>query len=235
MKQTAILALALVAGLLGFSKNSGAQTVLFQDDFAGTSLDTSLWTENDTYVWGPSSVSVNNGLATFNYRPIIATNQSFSGGIDVDGSFSLGTIAQPENFQVVTRADGAVYGRWDEPAGLKFIFNTSGVSVGFADDSGNATSFGLSTGLTLNDNQMYSFSVIDEGSQAFVDIDGTEVLSCAVDPTLGGDQGSVEFANRERSAGTELGPVTISSVPEPSTWALLAVALGSLMTFRRRS
>jgi hypothetical protein len=235
MKRKTILALALVAGLLGFSKNSEAQTILLQDDFTGNSLDTSLWTEFDTYVWGPSSVSVNNGLATFSYRPIIATTQTFTGGIDIAGSFSLGTLAQPENFQVVTRADGNVFGRWDEPAGLKFTFNTSGVSIAFADDSGNYTSFGVSTGHTLNNNQMYSFSVIDEGSQASVDIDGTEVVSCAVDPALGEDQGYVDFANRERSAGTELGPVTISTVPEPSTWALLAVALGSLVTFRRRS
>lgn len=165
MKRDIILGLALLTGFLGFSKNTEAQ-VLLQDNFAGTSLDSSNWTENDTYVWGPSLVSVNDGLATFNYRPIISTTQNFSGGIEVDSSFSLGTEAQPENFQIVTSSDGNVFGRWDEPEGLKFIFNTSGVSVQFGDDSGNYTFFGASTGLTLNTNQMYSFSVIDFGNQA---------------------------------------------------------------------
>lgn len=233
MKNT-IVVLAIVTGLLGFAINAEAQTTLFQDNFTGNSLDTSKWTELDTDVYGASSLSVANGLATFNYRPIIATRQSFSGGIDIAGSFSLGTLEEDENLQIVTRADGNVYGRWYEPEGLKFIFNTSGVTVLFSDDSGTGTLFGSSINLTLNTNQMYSFSIIDAGSQVSVDINGTQVFSCAVDPTLGGDKGYVEITNRERSAGTSIGPITISTIPEPSTWALLVGGLGSMLAFRRR-
>jgi hypothetical protein len=199
-------------------------------------LDSSKWTENDTYVWDESSLQVDNGTATFSYRPIITTTQSFSGSIQITGSFSLGDWGQSENLQFVTRSDGNTYGNWSEPGGLKFVFNNSGVSVMFLDTLGGYTAVAPLTPYALNNNQTYSFSIIDAGNQASVSIGGSTVLTTSVNPAFGGGQGYFAIANRERAAGTQVGPITISdvsAVPEPSS-QLALIALGSAGVLTRR-
>jgi len=233
MKSKIILALA--AGIISLTGNSNA-AILLQEDFSGNSLDSSKWTENDTYAWDESSLQVDNGTATFSYRPIITTTQSFSGSIQITGSFSLGDWGQSENLQFVTRSDGNAYGRWSEPGGLKFVFNNSGVSITFLDTSGNYTAVAPQTPYVLNNNQTYSFSIIDAGNQASVSIDGSTVLATSLDPALGGGQGYFAIANRERAAGTQVGPITISNVsavPEVSS-QLALIALGSAGVLTRR-
>lgn len=227
--------LGLALGIVSFASNANA-AILFQDNFSGDSLDSSKWIENDTYAWNYSSLQVDNGIATFSYRPIITTTQSFSGSINITGSFSLGDWNQSENLQFVTRSDSNTYGRWSEPGGLKFSFNNSGVSITFLDTSGNYTAVAPLTTYALENNQTYAFSIIDAGNQATVSIDGTTILSTALDPSLGGGQGYFAIANRERAAGTQVGPITISSisaVPEPSS-QLALIALGSAGVLTRR-
>jgi hypothetical protein len=234
MKKT-IIALALVAGLTSFAGNTKA-AVLFQDNFSGYSLDYSKWNENDTYVWGGSSAVVNNGFLNISYRPILTTIQGFSSPFNISGSFSLGTQSQPEALQIITRADGNTIGRWAEPVGLKFKFSTGGVNIQFADDGGNYTDFGSTTGLSLNNNTFYNYSIIDAGSSASVIINGVNVLSTSISPSLYAGN-LVSITDRERSGGTVLGPITIStqSVPEPSTYALFGIgAMGLLMVMRRK-
>jgi hypothetical protein len=84
---------------------------------------------------------------------------------------------------------------------------------------------------------MYTFSIVDAGNQAFVSINGSTVLSTTLDPNLGGGQGKFSIANRERAAGTQIGPITVSefsAVPEPSSLGLLVLGAGSLAARRRR-
>ena len=227
--------LALVCGLTCLPDHAHAAT-LFQDTFSGSSLDSSKWTQNNTNAWAPSSLQVANGAATFNFRPIITTTQSFSGSIQITGSFSLGNAAQNESLLFVTRSTGSTAGNSKEPAGLRFRFNNSGVDLEFM-TGGNYTSIVGQQSFALNNNQMYSFSIVDAGNQASVSINGSTVLSASLDPNLGGGQGKFSIANRERAAGTQVGPITVSEfsvVPEPSALGLLVLGAGSLAARRRR-
>jgi hypothetical protein len=229
--------LALAAAIVSFVGNANA-AVLFQDNFTGNSLNSSNWTQHNTYAWGPSSLTVNNGTTTLNYRPIITTKQVFSSPINITGSFSLGNQAQNESLLFVTRSDGSRKGGSQEPEGLRFRFNNSGVDLQFLDAQGGWTAVAGPQSLSLNNNQTYSFSIIDAGNQASISIDGVSVLSTSVDPTLGGGQGFFAIANRERAAGTQVGPITISSispVPEPSAMALLGLGAMGLFARRRRN
>lgn len=228
--------LAFAFGLANFPNHANA-AIIMQDDFSGNSLDSSKWFQFNTYAWGNSSLVVDNGTATFNYRPIIRTTQSFSGPIQINGSFSLGDDAQSESLLFVTRSDGSVHGGSMEPAGLRFRFNNSGMDLQFLDYSGGWTDIAGPTSFAFNNNQVYSFSIIDAGDEASVSIDGNLVFTTSVAPNLGEGQGYFSIANRERAAGTQVGPITISStsaVPETSTsFGLLALGAGGLLTRRR--
>jgi hypothetical protein len=238
MKTKTILTLIVAAGLTSFAANAKA-VATFQDNFSGYSLDTSKWSENDTGVWDYSQAIVNNGSLQLNYRSILTTTSTFDFPITISGSFSLGTQAQAERLQIVTRTDGQTIGNWAEPVGMKFSFTANGVGIQFADANSNYTDFGTSTGLSLNTNTSYNFSVIDSGSIASVIINGSTVYSTAVASNLSAGN-YVSITNRERAAGTLLGPITISPVasspvPEPSTYGLIGLgALGVAFVARRR-
>jgi len=227
--------LAIACGLASLPDHAHAAT-LFQDNFSVSSLDSSKWSQNNTNAWTASSLQVANGAATFNFRPIITTTQSFSGSIQITGTFSLGNIAQSESLLFVTRSDGSTAGNSKEPAGLRFRFNNLGVDLEFM-SGGNYTPIVGQQSFALNNNQMYSFSIVDAGNQASVSINGSTVLSASLDPNLGGGQGKFSIANRERAAGTQVGPITVSefaAVPEPSSLGLLALGAVGLLVRRRR-
>ena len=226
--------LAFAFGLASLPDHAHAAT-LFQDNFSGNSLDSSKWTQNNTI--GSSSLQVANGNATFNYRPIITTTQSFSGAIEITGSFSLGNLAQNEALLFVTRSDGSTAGNSKEPAGLRFRFNNSGVDLEFM-SGGNYTSIVGQQSFTFNNNQTYSFAIVDAGNQASVSINGSTILSTtSLNPNFGTGQSKFSIANREKAAGTKVGAITVSSfsaVPEPSSLGLLALGAVGLAARRHR-
>jgi hypothetical protein len=227
--------LAIVCGLASLPDHAHAAT-LFQDNFSGNSLDSDKWTQNNTR--GFSSLQVANSNVTFNYRPIITTTQSFSGAIEITGSFSLGNLAENEALLFVTRSDGSTAGNSQEPAGLRFRINNSGVDLEFM-SGGNYTSIVGQQSFTFNNNTMYSFAIVDAGNQASVSINGSTVLSTtSLNPNLGTSQSKFSIANRERAAGTQVGPITVSefsAVPEPSGLGLLALGAVGIAARRRRN
>ncbi len=238
MKIKNILTLIVAAGLTSFAANAKA-VATFQDNFSGNSVNTSKWSVNNTNAYGSSQAIVNNGSLQLNYRPILTTTYTFDFPITISGSFTLGTVAQAERLQIVTRANGSTTGQWAEPVGMKFSFTANGVGIQFVNNNGNYTDYGTSTGLSLNTNTSYNFSIIDSGSIASMIINGSTVYSTAVASNLSAGN-YVSITNRERAAGTLLGPITISPVasapiPEPSTYGLIGIgALGVAFAARRR-
>jgi len=83
-----ILYLIVTVGLI---VSASAQTTLFQDDFSGTSVDTSKWSVNTI---GYGSVTQGNGILSFNHpsgssKANITTVSQFNQPFTISGSFNV--------------------------------------------------------------------------------------------------------------------------------------------------
>lgn len=217
-----------------------ASEILFQDNFAGTQINTNLWTVTlNNLNAGNSSVVQSNGMVILTDRGTITAVQGFTSPISISGSFQFLQHDQ-EVLTLVTRSTGGptpnIYG---EQLGLALGFYKHGV-VQFMSitETDHHTIAGTNYG-AFEFNQWYNFVFEDNGTNASVTLESFPTFSTEVDPALGsGDKLSIydngQF-NPDGTKSTAIGPITVSTVPEPSTYALLLLSgAGSFWLLKRR-
>lgn len=230
----------LIGILCLLSSNSVfASEILFQDNFAGTQINANLWTVTlNNLNFGNSSVVQNNGTVTFTDRGTISSVQGFTAPISVSGSFSF-IQNDFEVLQVLTRSSGGpadnIYGG---QSGLGFtVYKHGAFQIEIVSDTDNYTLAATNYG-PFEFNQWYDFVFEDYGTNVFASLEGFDSFSTEVDPLFApGDKLSIMNNGQYISDGTKIttiGPVTVSAVPEPSTYALLLLSAGSFWFFLKR-
>jgi hypothetical protein len=236
MNKTILLAL-VVFGLLG---NQIHATVVLSDDFSGSSINTNLWSV--TLPWSDSSVTEGGGVGSIENNGRLTTISPSPADYSVYGSFYLANNPY-SNFKVVLRTDGVPDAA--EANGVAFQFQIE-------DDAGNtsenlriiAGNFSTTAVANLTLNTWNTFLITDDGDNLALYFDGSTNPSLSYSTSYSaGDL--ITFYNREGAAGgsgisangiTELNNITIQSVPEPSTYALLGLgALALVAVYRRHS
>jgi len=236
MKNT-ILSLLVAVGLIG---SASAQTTLFRDDFSGNSVDATKW---DVTNLGGGYITQGGGVLTFNHPnfwdgAFITTKMGFDTPYRVDGSF----LPDPD-YPITTitlRTSGSYGGYYNDPYGIQLglYFGTSAALVYFTPDTNVSL---IDFNAVFNPNQWNTFSIYDYGDSISLIINNNAVLDkFAVSPTMGvGNKVALTDSDNGNFNGdidaSSIGPVTISSVPEPSTYALFGIgAIGMLMVMRRK-
>lgn len=223
MKTLGILILAILGARL-----SGQ--VLLNDNFSGGSLDTGKW--QTILPTGSSSVSQSGGVLTTTGRGILATANPFSTPHVISGVFTMQNDL--EHFNITFRTNLSDSGSSYERPGMLVAFSNDGNEVSIQRFT-NASDWNLLAGssYSLTTGQSYTFSITDTGSSITLAINGTNVISATSTYSTGNYIGfySREFA----STSTAIDSVTISAIPEPSTYALIAgaIALGVIVIRKR--
>ena len=197
-----------------------------QENWSGSTLDTNNWTA--TLPFADSAYSVNNGSITLSNRATLLSVDSFFSPIVITGTISL---SASDISRIATRTSGEVQAGniYKELNGLWFTFTRGdaiaggGFSIEYASNTGNQlvayTPYNVDPGL------IYDFQITDDGTNASMLINGTELTQSAIDPLFSeGNQvaiysrGTLFFAGPHSST---LGPIEITAVPEPSTAAMV--------------
>lgn len=208
--------LLLLAIVLPFVAH--AQTLL-SDDFSGGSLNSTLW--STILPTGNSSVAQSGGHVTTTGRGILATADAFAAPYVITGTFTM--LSDLEHFNVSFRTDLSASSSY-ERMGMLVSFSNDGNEVSIQRFT-SASDWALLAGatFTLTSGQAYSFSITDTGSDISLSIDGVSVLSATSTYATGGH---ISFYSREfPSTSTQIDSVTISAIPEPSSYAALLGAL----------
>jgi len=232
---------SLVAAVAVLLVNSAVgSSVLLQDNFVGTQINTNLWTVTlNNLNSGNSSVVQNNGTVTFTDRGTISSVQGFSVPISISGSFSF-IQSDFEVLRVVTRSPGGptanIYG---EQYGLAFSVYKHGAFWIEAISETNHYVVSTTNYAPFEFDQWYDFVFEDNGTNLSANLEGLATFSTDVDPLFApGDKLSILNNGQYIPDGTKItaiGPITVSAVPEPSTYALfLMPCAGALWWARRR-
>lgn len=230
----------MVAAVAALLVNSAVgSNVLLQDNFVGTQINTNLWTVTlNNLNSGNSSVVQNNGTVTFTDRGTISSVQGFSAPISISGSFSF-IQSEFEVFRVVTRSPGGptanIYG---EQYGLAFsVYKHGAFQIEAISDTDHYTVAATNYG-PFEFNQWYDFVFEDGGTNVSASLEGFTTFSTEVDPLFApGDKLSILNNGQYIPDGTKItaiGPITVSAVPEPSTYALLLMTGAGALWFARR-
>lgn len=198
--------------------------ILLSDTFTGGTLNSSLWTT--ILPTGSSSVVQSGGVVTTTARGILATANQFSSPLVISGTFTMQSSV--EHFNVAFRTDLSTAGAGSsfERAGMFVSFSNDGDQVSiqqFTSASDHATL--ASATFLLNSGQAYSFSITDTGSNVTLAINGVDQITASSTFSTGNFIG---FYSREfSSTATAIDSITISAIPEPSTYVVIA-GLGAL-------
>jgi PEP-CTERM motif len=230
-----ILSLLIAVGLISRSE---AQT-LFQDAFLGNSVNTSNWLV--TLPYGNSSVVANNGLLTLQDRGMITTKSEFTTSFSLSGTMAVNS---GDDINIVTKSSipPSFWGYYNEVSGMHFQIGFGDGSNLYAsmysDNSGIQTNYGVGFDYNISPNQNFQYSIFDSGSSASISINGAVVVQSSLLPQNFSFGNNITIYNREYELNnylSTLGPISVNTVPEPSTFALFGLgAIGTLMVMRRK-
>ncbi len=204
--------------------------VLLTDDFSGGSIDSGKWSV--ILPGGSSSVVQSGGVLTTTARGILGSVTDFSAPYSISGSFTM--LNSLEHFNIVFRSDLSGADSF-ERRGLFVSFSNEGdvISIQRYNNAGDTSILGQKS-YFLTTGQSYSFSIIDDGLNVALSVNGSSELSGSSSYSTGNKIG---FYSREfSSTATSLDSVTVTAVPEPATYAAILgfVTLGFVI-FKRRS
>jgi hypothetical protein len=219
-----------------------AQGQVLQDDFNGSAINTSLW--NTSTPFSDSSITESGGFAVFQNRGRLSTAAAMPSVLDIRGRFSfVGNVH--DSFQVDTRTDGTSvnhYGGFDRSLVFGFVIqNDLGQTTGnigiHHNLSGDTNYLEVAQGtFPLALNTFYDFRITDDGTNVALYIgDLTTPFLTGTDTIASGNK--LGIFNREGTGGgssisdgsiVHLDYLTV--VPEPTTWSLLAVGIGALLS-----
>jgi len=231
-----ILFLLVAVGLIG----SASAAVVFQDDFSGTSVDATKW---DVTNLGGGYITQGGGVLTFNHPgysdgSILKSLHDFNTPFEISGSFQ-----GPANsiHSIITRASGDYHNVfYNDAFGLvfNFYFGNSLSIYMMSPDNIIQNIEGGDVSITYNPMTWNYYRITDYGNSATVELNGAIIANVAVDPSFGYGN-KILLTDGDNWGGgpsySSIGPVTISSVPEPSTYALFGIgAIGLLLVLRRK-
>lgn len=203
---------------------AGRGQVLLSDDFAGGTLNSSLW--STVLPVFNSSLTQSGGVVTTVNRGILATQADFAAPYVITGSFTM--LESYEHFNIGLRTDLS-------SDGLLSSYERKGILVSFSNDDEKVSiqRFNTSTdweilssaSYALTTGQTYSFRITDTGTSITLAVDGVDAISANSMYSTGEH---IVFYSREAGSGTQIDAVTISAIPEPSSYAALVAASGLL-------
>lgn len=183
---------------------NSARAQVIQDDFADTSINTSIWTPSTPF--SDSSITETGGNAVFENRGRLLSVAALPQHVLVTGSFAFtGNIH--DSFAVLLRTNGVstnASGEFD--TGIRFGFtiegdtgNTSGnISIARNDYPSNSANLSTAT-YAMALNTSYSFLITDDGTNLALYINNyTQPVLTATDSTILGAQ--LGMYNREGAA-----------------------------------
>ncbi len=195
-----------------------SQTLL-TDSFTGGTVDSTKW--QTLLPFGGSSVTQSGGTVTLTERGTLLTQASFSGSIIISGSFTMNDHF--EHFKVAARTDGSIPAGngFAERTGIVFAFSNDGDQISIQQFSANgSTSILAVTSYSMTTGQSYDFTATLTGTSLALSVNGVALLS-ATDSTSTGNQIAL-FSRSGFGTSTSVDSISVSAIPEPSTYAAVS-------------
>jgi hypothetical protein len=233
----------LISAVAGLSVAS-AQTLL-NDNFPGTSLDSSNWSAI-TPVPG-ASVAVNNGLILTNGGTVL-TQSGFPKAIKIDMSFEF-TGTDFDSFKLVTRTNGAMLlnnsGEFDQGIRVSFRMRSDPTDPAGTNDNVEMDDIDYPTGQTelgigtfaMTQGETYNIELLetDTSVSLFIDDFSTPFLTAATTSSYGdligldNREGAAAGSSISEGSQVTVESLSVSTVPDSGTTAIyLGIAISLL-------
>ena len=213
--------------------------MLFNDNFNGAALDSGKWSVTTFYEgWvttGDETLTLNHP-STYGQGVFVMTTTEFSEPYTVTSAFR--SFPGYAINGIVLRASGAYDPlTYNDPYGLQinFYFGQT-IDVINANPTNGSVLHTLSYSYDVN--SWNTFSITDYGDMLDINLNGVLIGDKLPIGNSFGVGKKIILADGDNLSpsmpSSEFGPITVSSVPEPSAFSLLAVGLGGLAMMRRR-